>query len=150
MITANQIKALREETGISLGEVKRALEEAAGDMAKARNLLKERGAAVAEKKSNRILGAGHVSAYVHGGAIGVVVVLRSETDFVAKNVDFIALADDLALHIAAMNPADDAELLTQPFIKEPELTIADIVTRAVQKFGERVEVERFARLDLHA
>ncbi len=147
MISTNAIKSLRDQTGIPIGECKKALEEAGGDETKALDVLRARGVAVAEKKSGRSLGAGHVSAYVHGSTTGVLVVLSSETDFVAKNPEFIALADDLSLQVAAMNPTNVEELTTQPFIKNPAVTVADEIRRAVQKFGERIEVSRFVRLE---
>jgi elongation factor Ts len=148
MISTEQIKELRDKTGISIAQCKKALEDAGGDMAKALEDLKSKGAEIAEEKSSRTLGAGAVSAYVHSnGAMGAIVVLSSETDFVAKNPEFRAAADDLAMHIAAMSPKDIAELLTQPFIKDPSQTIESIINGLVQKFGERIEVLRFSRLD---
>ena len=105
---------------------------------------------VAEKKEGRTLGAGVVSAYIHtSGALGAIVELRAETDFVAKNDDFGLLADDLAMQITAASPTTVAELLDQPFIKEPNQTIGELVAANIQKFGERVEISRFARFDAH-
>lgn len=105
-ITTEQIKQLRDETGVSIGQCKQALTEADGDMAKARELLREKGAAAAAKKADRALGAGAVAAYVHAtGTVGAMVELRSETDFVSKNEDFRKLAYDLAMHVAAMSPS---------------------------------------------
>lgn len=148
MITLEQIKELRDRTGISIAQCKKALEDAAGDVAKALEFLKAKGAEVAEKKASRELHAGVVSAYVHSNnKMGALVQVHSETDFVAKNGGFKTLADDLAMHIAAMNPADNNELLTQPFIKDPALTIDELIKNHIQKFGERIEVVRFVRLD---
>ena len=148
MITTEQIKELRDRTGISIAQCKKALEDAGGDINKAIGFLKEKGAEVAEKKATRELHAGLVSAYIHSDhKLGALVEVHVETDFVAKNEGFQALADDLAMHIVAMNPADVAELLTQPFIKDPTLTIDDLVKNHIQKFGERIEVAYFARLD---
>lgn len=147
-ISTEQIKELRERTGISLAQCKKALEEVNGDMTKALETLKAQGAAIADKKSSRALGAGKVSAYIHSnGNMGSLVQIHSETDFVAKNPEFRALADDLAMHVAAMNPADLAEFLEQPFIKDPSLTIKDLVQSYIQKFGERIEIARFVRFD---
>jgi len=149
MITTEQVKELRERTGISIGQCKKALEEANGDITKALELLKEKGAEIAEKKAGRALKAGTISAYVHGGgAKAALAQVYSETDFVAKNPDFKQLADDVAMQVAAMEPKDVAELLTQPFIKDPSLTIDDLVKSYIQKFGERIEIARFARFDL--
>ncbi len=149
MINTDQIKELRGETGISVAECKKALEEAGGDMDKARALLRERGAAVADKKAGRALGAGTVGSYLHSnGAMGALVVLHSETDFVGGNPEFRALAADLAMHAAAMMPGSREEFLAQPFVKDPGRTVDELVKAAVQKFGERIELGQFARLDL--
>jgi elongation factor Ts len=148
MITTEQIKELRHKTGISIAQCKKALEETGGDMAKALEVLKEASSAIAEKKSFRTLGAGAVGSYIHNNhAIGALVVLQSETDFVSKNPDFRALADDLAMHITACEPSDKEELLAQPFVKDPSLTVDDLIKSTVQKFGERIEISKFSRLD---
>lgn len=148
MITAQQIKSLRDRTGISIAECKRALEASTGNEGKAIAWLKIAGEKIAEKKIARTLGAGVVSAYVHSThTLGALVEVRSETDFVAKNDDFRLLADDLAMHIAALGPQDIVELLAQPFIKDPSQTVADIIKGAIQKFGERVEIGAWSRLD---
>ncbi len=151
VITTEQIKELRDRTGISIAQCKKALEDAGGDIDKALGFLKEKGAEVAEKKAARELHAGVISAYVHSnGKMGAIVQVHVETDFVAKNEGFKALADDIAMHVAAMNPTDVTELLTQPFVKDPSLTIDDLVKNHIQKFGERIEVAKFARLDTNS
>lgn len=148
-ITTDQIKELRERTGISIAQCKQALENADGDMVKALNFLKEKGAEIAEKKSSRELKAGVVSSYIHNnGTIGALLQIHSETDFVAKNPEFRSLADDIVMHLAAMGPKTLEELLAQPFIKDPSLTIDDLIKSFIQKFGERIEVSNFARLSL--
>lgn len=142
-ITTDHIKALRDKTGVSVMQCRKALTEAGGDAEKAFVLLKKRGAEAAAKKSGRTLGAGAVASYIHPGAtVGALVLLSSETDFVSRNPEFQALARDIAMHIAAMNP-DKAELLDQPFIKTPEQTVRQLIDSAVQKFGERIEVSDF-------
>ncbi len=147
----DQIKELRDKTGVSVAQCKKALEEAGGDIAKALEVLRAQGAEVAQKKSGRTLKAGTVSAYIHlGGALGAMVVLASESDFVSKNPEFKVLADEIAMHIAAMDPQNNEELLAQPYIKDPSQTINDLVQTYVQKFGERIEVIRFVRLDTSA
>lgn len=104
-ITTDLIKQLREETSISVGECKKALEEAKGDMDKAREILRIKSGAIAQKKGDRTLGSGVVSSYIHNtGGIGCMLTLLSETDFVAKNKEFSALAYEIALHCTAMNP----------------------------------------------
>jgi len=105
MATTEEIKALRDETGVSIMQCKKALEEAGGDMEKAKVILRKASAAIATKKADRELGAGIAAAYTHaGGAVVGAVVLACETDFVSRNPDFSKLAYDIAMHVAAMNP----------------------------------------------
>ncbi|KKQ83598.1 MAG: Elongation factor Ts [Parcubacteria group bacterium GW2011_GWB1_38_8] len=144
MITVEEIKSLREETGLSIMQCQKALEEVGGDKEKAITLLRKKGAEIASKKSNRTLGAGIVVSYVHAGeTVGVLLELLCETDFVAKNPEFKSVARDIAMHIVAMKPADKNELLEQPFIKDQGQKISDIINSTVQKFGERTEVGQF-------
>jgi len=145
-ITTDVIKQLREATGVSVMQCKKALEEAGGDVKKAEVILKKHSAASAEKKAERTLAAGAIGSYVHDGAIGAMVLLSCETDFVAKNPEFIALARELAMQVAAMNPESTEDMLNQPFIKDESKTIRQFLDEATQKFGERVEVSRFVRL----
>ena len=146
MITTEQIKALREETSLSIMQCKAALEEAGGDRDEAILILKKKGAEIAKKKGDRALGAGVVVSYIHAGeTIGVMLELLCETDFVAKNPEFKLVARDISMHIAAMSPSDTTELLEQPFIKDVGQTISNLVNNTVQKFGERVEVGHFVR-----
>jgi elongation factor Ts len=105
MATTEEIKALRDETGVSVMQCKKALEEAGGDVEKAKIILRKASAAIAAKKGDRALGAGTAAAYVHaGGSVVGAVVLASETDFVSKNKEFEKLAYDIAMHVAAMDP----------------------------------------------
>lgn len=144
-ITPEQVKELRDKTGISVMECKKALEAAEGDMDKALAFLRERAAAAVGKKADRTLGAGTVAAYVHSNKqVGALVYLACETDFVSKNEEFVALAYDIAMHISAMRPANTEELMAQPFIKDGAKTIADLISGATQKFGERTEVADFS------
>src|SRR3989338_8970758 len=145
-LTTDIIKQLRDKTGVSVMQCKKALEEAGGDIAQAEVILRKRSAASAEKKADRELAAGVVGSYTHEGAMGAMVVLSCETDFVAKNPEFGALAKELAMQVAAMSPADTDALLAEPFIKDSASTIRDLLNEAVQKFGERIEVASFARL----
>lgn len=103
-ITTDSIKELREMTGVSIMQCKKALEEAGGDLAKAGVILKKHSAASALKKADRSLTAGTIGSYTHDGTIGAMVLLSSETDFVAKNPEFAELARSLAMHVAATNP----------------------------------------------
>ena len=166
MITTEQIKTLRDKTGISVMQCKKALEDAGGDEEKALVFLRERGVEISEKKKSRTLGSGVIEAYIHAGSkVGVLIELLCETDFVARNEEFKTLAEDIAMHIAAMNPSSvspeggsssgggDAgdgreSLLAQPFIKDPSFSVDDRVKQAVQKFGEKIEVGRFTRYAL--
>lgn len=144
-ISSEQVKELRDKTGVSVMECKKALVEAQGDMQKALEVLSARAGAVAEKKADRTLGAGTVAAYTHNsGQVGAIVQLMCETDFVSKNEEFVALARDIAMHISAMRPADKEELLAQQFIKDPSKTVAQRISDATQKFGERTELTGFS------
>lgn len=152
------IKELREETGLSFAQIKKALDEAQGDKAKAREILSAYSAASAEKKADREIAAGVVSSYVHStGTIGVLLELGCETDFVANNEEFKSLAHDLALHVCAMAPTsvnnedglgDETALLKQSFVKNPELTVEQVIQAAIQKFGENAKVTRFTRYSI--
>ena len=148
------IKELREETGLSFAQIKKALDEANGDKEKARAILSQYSAAQAEKKSDREVAAGAVSAYVHSnGTTGVLLELGCETDFVAKNIEFVALAKDLAMHVCAMSPStvegdDETALLKQSFIKDPEMTVEQRIQAAIQKFGENIKVTKFTRYSI--
>ena len=146
---AETIKQLREETGVSLMKCKEALSEANGDMDKAREILKEQGAKAAAKKADRELNSGIIHAYVHSNnSIGVLVKLSCETDYVARNEDFMNLAGDLGMHIAAMMPESVEDLLEQPFVKKPEQTISKLVEEKILKIGERIEITEFTRYQI--
>lgn len=192
MITNEQIKNLRDLTGVSVMQCKKALEEARGDTDKALLILRKQSGEIATKKKDRALGAGAVAAYVHNNAaVGALVELLSETDFVSNNEEFRKIAYDIAMHITAANPeflkrtdvpenelkkagelfADEIKdkptairgkilegklnahfkervLLEQPFIKNPELTIQGLIDVAIQKFGEKIVIGRFARFSV--
>ncbi len=191
-ITTNQIKELRDKTGVSVMQCKKALEEAGGDMNKALMVLQKNSKATALKKTDRTLRSGVVRAYVHStGSVGALVELLCETDFVAKNEDFKTLAYDIAMHIVASDPQylsqdsvpeemrkaaeemftkdiegkpedlkqkilegklnsyfGERSLLDQAFIKNPDLTIRQLVEGAIQKFGEKTEIARFSRFSV--
>ena len=145
-VTVEQIKKLREETGVSLGLCKTVLEEANGDHSKAIEILKDKGVANADKEAGRSLGAGTVSAYIHNTKdMGAMVELASETDFVAKNAEFQALAYDIAMQVMVTMPENVEKLLEKPFIKDESKTVKELILAATQKFGERVEIRNFAR-----
>lgn len=147
-INATQVKELRERTGIGLMDAKKALVEAAGDMDKAIAVLKEKGAAVADKKASRAASEGIVETYTHAGRIGVTVEVNCETDFVARNPEFREFAHDVAMQIASMAPASVDDLYEQPFIKNPSLTMREVRNSLVQKIGENIQIKRFIRFEL--
>ena len=144
-LTTEVIKQLREQTGVSVMQCKKALEEAGGDLAKAEIILRKSSGASAHRKAERELKAGAIGSYTHDGVVGAMVLLSCETDFVAKNSEFSALARELAMQVAAMDPETADALLEQPYIKDASKTVADLVSGATQKFGERVEVSQMAR-----
>jgi len=143
------VKKIRTETGLGIMEIKSALEEASGDEKKAKDILKAKGYEKAEKRAERETHQGRVATYTHStGKIGVMVELLCETDFVAKNEDFLAVTKDICLQIAAMNPKDTDELLEQEFIKDPALKIKDMVTALNAKFGENIKIGRICRFEI--
>jgi elongation factor Ts len=193
-ISAQQVKELRERTGAGMMECKKALQESNGDLERAIDILRAKGASKAAKRAERDAKEGTVASYVHmGGKIGVMVELNCETDFVAKNEQFQRLARDVAMHIAASNPMavdaasiapdviereravyteqvkgegkpekmwdkivegklnkfyKESTLLGQPFVKDPDKTVADLITEASAKTGEKIAVRRFVRYQL--
>lgn len=191
-ITSAHIKTLRDQTGISVMQCKKALEEAGGDMEKAIVILKKKRSEAADKKSDREINAGTVGSYVHNtNEVAALVTLGCETDFVAKNEAFVALAKDIAMQVAATNPSyltrelvpesviekakevfakevvdkpadmqakilegklasyfKDQILLEQPFIKNPDTTIGEMITGGIQKFGENITVVSYYRTSI--
>ena len=145
MVSIEQIKQLRGETEISIGECKKALEEANGDIERAREILKQWGKNLAAKKSDRSTGQGKVEAYIHGnGKVGVMIELRCETDFVANSDDFKKLAHELCLQFAAMGDEPET-LLTSAWIKDPSKTVKDLIEEVVAKVGENIVVKKVVR-----
>lgn len=165
-ITAEDVKKLRDETNAGVMDAKRALEEANGNFDQAKAILRERGVAAAAKRSERATSQGVVESYIHGGGrIGVIVEVQCETDFVARTDTFRALAKDVAMQVAAMNPlaltpeevpaehngtVEENALLTQTFIKDGSRTIQQLVQDVVASTGENVRIARFARFELGA
>ena len=149
MISAEQIKQLRQKTNISVMECKEALEKAEGNEEKALKILEKKGKQKAIKKSQREVKQGLIESYIHNnGQIGVVLELNCETDFVAKNDQFKELAHDLTMHIAAMNPENTKELLSQFFIKDEQKTIKDLINESIAKLGENIKIKKFVRLEI--
>lgn len=148
-VSMDLIKQLREETGVSIAKCKEALESSDGDIAKAREVLKEFSIASAEKKADRTLAAGRLFAYVHANKqIGTLLELLCETDFVSANEAFEQLGNDLTLHITAMGSTKET-LLDEMFVKNPEMTIKDMLNETMQKTGERVEIGNIARFAIN-
>ena len=160
-ISTENIKQLRDSTGVSIAQCKKALEDANGDMAKALEFLKAKSKDIAGKKADRAFGAGAIASYIHNtGRVGALVELVSETDFVSNNEGFKTLARDIAVHIVASDvgfvhtsdvpagqeaAAEGRILLLQPYFKNPENTIQNLIDGAIQKFGEKIDVLRFAK-----
>jgi elongation factor Ts len=143
-----QIQKLREITGAGVMECKRALQKANGDFDKAISIIHEERLIRAEKKRERTTGAGVLESYVHNERVGVLLELRCETDFVGRSKEFRELAHNLAMQIAAMNPADVEDLLKQMYIKDETLTVEDLIKRVIAKLGENIKVERFCRYEV--
>ncbi|PIR07520.1 translation elongation factor Ts [Candidatus Jorgensenbacteria bacterium CG_4_8_14_3_um_filter_38_10] len=142
------IQKLRESTGAGIMECKKALEKSKNDFEKALNLLKKQGRLKAGQKKERKTGAGFLEAYIHNQRVGVLLEIRSETDFVSRSPIFKELAHEITLQIAAMAPADISELLKQLYIKNESLTIADLINQTIAKVGENIQVERFCRYEI--
>jgi elongation factor Ts len=173
---AAAIKALREATNAPVMDCRRALSEASGDLEKAKKFLIERGEQLAKKKAGREVHEGFIGHYIHqGGKMGVLVELACETDFVAKNEQFQRLAHDLAVHICASRPAyvsrddvpadvrqaktvehngkiekfyEESVLLDQPYVRDDNRTVSELIGAAVGVLGENIKVRRFARFDI--
>lgn len=148
MVDLEKIKILREETGISIGECKKALEESGNDLTRAREILRKKFGTLAKKLEKRETKEGIIEAYLHPGKkIGVLVKLRCESDFVAKSPDFQKLAHELCLQIAAMDPKE-IPLLKQPWIRDEKRTVEELVQEYIAKFGENIVVEDYCRFQI--
>ena len=163
-IPTHKVKELREQSGAGIMDCRNALLEAEGDIEKALQILKERSLFQAQKKAKRPVTQGVIEAYIHtGGGIGAMVEVNCETDFVARTDEFKELAHHLAMQVAAISPqfiskeevpegADVdpqvACLLLQPYIKNPDKTIQDIITETIARVGENIKVKRFTRFEL--
>lgn len=148
-IDPKEVQRLRTETNAGVMDCKRALEDAQGDFEKAKGLLRERGLASLKKKSGREAKEGAVSSYIHaGGRVGAIVEIASETDFVSRSPEFQKLAQEVAMHVAAMDPKDIDELLGQAYIRDASKTVNDLVTTLAASVGENVSIRRFQRFAL--
>ena len=148
MVTASQVKDLREKTGAGMMDCKKVLTETDGDMEKAIELLRERGIAKAAKKSSRVAAEGLVAAYVsEDGKVGAVVEVNAETDFVGKNEEFKTFVNDVAKQIVEKNPANVEELLGQESIAEAGKTVQEVLTNKIATIGENMTIRRFERFE---
>ncbi len=148
MVTASQVKDLREKTGAGMMDCKKVLTETDGDMEKAIELLRERGIAKAAKKSGRVAAEGLVEAYVsEDGKTGAIVEVNSETDFVAKNEEFKTFVMNVAKQIVEKNPKDVEELLAQDSIEIPGKTVNEVLVEKIATIGENMNVRRFVRFE---
>ena len=147
-IDINLVKQLREETRASIADCRQALVESGGDYEKATAWLKKRGIEKADKKKDRETSAGMVDSYVHNGKVGVLLTLLCETDFVARTDEFKNLSHEIAMQIAAMNPKDVKSLLTQEYIRDPQMTIEELIKSVIGKLGENIQVREFSRIEL--
>jgi len=142
------IKQLREKTGAGVMDAKKALEEAGGDLTAAEAIIREKGLSKAAKKAEREVKSGLITSYVHGGKIGALVEISCETDYVAKNEEFVALGREVAMQVASMEPATVEELLEQDYIRDSSKKIKDLLTELVAKIGENMQIRRFVRMSL--
>ncbi|NQW17255.1 MAG: translation elongation factor Ts [Chloroflexi bacterium] len=163
-VTAAMVKELRDRTGAGVMDAKKALEQADGDQSKAEELLKEHGLADAAKRAGRETSEGLVQSYIHPGSrIGTLVEVNCETDFVARTDEFQELTKSLAMQIAAMSPKyidrdsvpDDEEnvpdeevLLTQAYIRDPSISVNELIQQVNAKTGENIKIRRFERFAL--
>jgi len=163
-ISTDLVKKLRDLSGAGVMDCRNTLVSCEGDIDRALAALKEKGFITAQKKAGRETSQGLVEAYIHtGGRIGAMIEVNCETDFVARTDEFHKLAHCLAMQVAAMNPqyiseadvrpgenVDPAQacLLLQPYIKDPALTIKDLIVETIARTGENIRVSRFARFEL--
>lgn len=145
-VTMDQIKKLREETGAGVMDAKKALEESGGDEKKAKEWIAEKGMARADKKSDRETKAGTIYAYTHHNSLSASLVeLQCETDFVASNSDFVGLAKELAMQVNSMQPETVEEFVEQEYIRNPKITIKELIKQTSGKLGENIVLARFVR-----
>jgi elongation factor Ts len=148
MSSIDQIKQLRDTTGISVIECQKALKESGGDFEKAKEVLRKWGKDFAQTRQEREANQGIIDSYLHcGGKVGVMIELRCETDFVAKSSDFKNLSHELCLQIAAISP-EEMPILEQPWIKDQTKTMKDLIDSVIAKLGENIVLEKFIRYEL--
>lgn len=193
-ISASTVKELRDKTGAGMMDCKEALKQSDGDVSKAIDFLRKKGLATAAKRAGRAMSEGAIQTYIHtGGKLGVMVEVNCETDFVAKNEDFVQFARNIAMHIAAANPVSISQqdvpkevvekemeiyrdqvramgkpeqmidkiaegklnkfykescLLNQGYVRDPNVTISDLINEQIAKIGENITIKRFVRFQV--
>jgi len=163
-ISTDKVKELRDQSGAGIMECRNALVKTEGNIQQAIEILKQQSLLKVEKKKTRTASQGLVEAYIHaGGRIGAIIELNCETDFVARTDEFKKLAHELAMQVTAQDPqfvsAEEAPegveggpqaacLLLQPYIRDPSLTIQDIINQTIAKVGENIKVGKFTRFAL--
>lgn len=148
-ISVDDIKKLRAQTGGGIADCRKALEETKGDFKAAAELLRSWGIDKAASKADRVVGAGLVETYIHGGGkVGAMLEVNCETDFVARTDEFKNLCHELAMQVSAMDPKDVKELEKQQYIRDTSKTISDLVKETIAKVGENIVVKRFERFEL--
>lgn len=150
-VTAQLIREVKEETGAPMLRTKKVLDEFKGDKSKAIEVLRKEGFAKMAKRADRETANGIVTSYTHHtGRVASLVELLCETDFVARNELFVELSKNIAMQLASMNPASEAELLSQEFIKDPSKKISDLIAEVTTKTGENIKLGRFERIEIGA
>lgn len=146
-ITVDQIKKLRDETGLGIMDVRKALTESGGDTQKAKAWLEKKGMKRAADKAERETGAGYVFSYVHfNGKVGSLIKIACETDFVAKTEDFQNLGKEIAMQVASMKPESVDELLKQDYLRDPSKTIEGMIKNLSGKTGENIRIVAISSL----
>ncbi|MCW5966396.1 MAG: elongation factor Ts [Bryobacterales bacterium] len=150
-ITASLVKELRDRTGAGMMECKKALQEANGDLAEAEVVLRKRGIAAAAKKATRATRQGLIGSFQsEDGKLGVLVEVNCESDFVARNEEFQAMVAHLSRQVAESGPygageAGIAQLLEQPYIADPSVSVGQLIANSIAKIGENQGVARISR-----
>lgn len=145
----DKIKELREITGAGVMAAKNALEESKGDLQKAIEIIRAKGLAKAESKSDREVNSGKVYCYTHNGGVAAAMVeVACETDFVANNPEFTELCKEIAMQVCSMNPETVEELMAMAYIRDGSKTMEQLVKELIGKTGENIRVMRFARFKL--
>lgn len=149
MVDYKLLRQLREETGVSVSLLKKALEETKNNLQEAKKLLIKWGNVKAQEKENKETLEGGIFSYVHhNNKVAVLVELLCETDFVSKNAEFQSLGREISMQVASLKPKDVNQLMDQEYIRDPQKKIKDLIKEAVLKFGENIKVKHFVIWEL--